>query len=275
MNKQLGIPILDDHIHIDPRNGRGIDAARDFMQAGGTHICLVTKPSWSYGVYPSRGTDFIPVFQETIQIARQITDIGVTAFPILGVHPAEIGLLSERLGLGMAAEVMKDGLTCAASFVNEGEAVAIKSGRPHYPVDQQTLTASHDILSHALKLGKECGCAVQIHAETGPCADVIGMAERVGMDPTRVVKHFGSLDSPLVSSLMAKNDGIISLARSKRYCTMESDFMDENSRPGAVLGPRSVPRFSKRYLSEGTLSEDDLYHIHEELPERVYGISID
>ena len=51
--KPPAIPITDDHIHIDPLNGRGIEAAKDFQRSGGTHIFLVTKPSWSSGVEPS------------------------------------------------------------------------------------------------------------------------------------------------------------------------------------------------------------------------------
>ena len=47
--KLSGIPITDDHIHIDPANGRGIEAAKDFRRSGGTHIFLVSKPSWSFG----------------------------------------------------------------------------------------------------------------------------------------------------------------------------------------------------------------------------------
>ena len=46
--KNPDIPITDDHIHIDPRNGRGLAAARDFQRAGGTHLFMVSKPSLSF-----------------------------------------------------------------------------------------------------------------------------------------------------------------------------------------------------------------------------------
>ncbi|HNS83319.1 MAG TPA: hydrolase TatD, partial [Methanolinea sp.] len=45
-------PITDHHIHLDPRNGRGIDAAKDFRRSGGTHLFLVSKPSSSFGILP-------------------------------------------------------------------------------------------------------------------------------------------------------------------------------------------------------------------------------
>src|SRR5512137_2755651 len=62
-------PVTDDHIHIDPLNGRGIEAAKDFLRAGGTHLFLVSKPSWSLQVYPSCGADYSRVFDETLRVA--------------------------------------------------------------------------------------------------------------------------------------------------------------------------------------------------------------
>jgi len=267
-------PILDDHIHIDPRNGRGVEAVKDFSRAGGTHICLVSKPSWSLGVNPVCGQDFQAVFDETLAVARQIEEAGVRVFPILGVHPAEITMLTPRLSREEAVRVMQEGLTCAAGYVREGRAVGLKSGRPHYEVPPGIMDASNRVLGHALVLSSELGCALQIHAETGPCSDVFRMAESVGMDPSRVVKHYGSPDTPLTPSLMAKHEDIPSLCQEGRAFTMESDYMDENSRPGAVIGPKSVPRFTFRMLQNGEIHEDDLYRIHQQTPERVYGVDI-
>ena len=53
-------PVTDDHIHIDPVNGRGMEAARDFLRAGGTHLFLVSKPSWSLSVQPGIGHGLCP-----------------------------------------------------------------------------------------------------------------------------------------------------------------------------------------------------------------------
>ena len=71
--------------------------------------------------------------------------------------------------------------------------------------------------------------------------DIADMARNAGFPTERVVKHYGSPDTPLHPSLIAKHEAIPQLARERRAFTMESDFMDENSRPGAVIGPKSVP----------------------------------
>ena len=274
MNRVPQYPITDDHIHLDPVNGIGIEAAKEFQRAGGTHLFVVSKPSWSHGIAPSRGEDYRPVFEATLSMVRDARDLGLGAFAVLGVHPAEISRLSEQMPLSRAAGVMQEGLILAAEYVRRGEAVALKSGRPHYPVEPPVWEASQSVLRHTLSLGSECGCAVQIHAESGPCADVVEMAQEEGMDPGRVVKHFATPETPLVPSLIARHEMIPTLCRGRRAFTMESDYMDERSRPGAVIGPKSVPRFTLRLLTTGEITEEDIWRIHAETPSRVYGVDI-
>lgn len=272
--KSPPVPITDDHIHIDPVNGRGIEAAKDFFRAGGTHLFLVSKPSWSLGVYPTTGTDYAAVFDETVRIAGLVAETGVVAFPVLGVHPAEIGRLAERMTLREAADLMMAGLDSAAQYVRDGKAVALKSGRPHYPVDTKVMAVSNEVLAHALFLAADCSCALQIHAESGPCDDVVTMARAAGVPVERVVKHYATPDTPLHPSFIAKIEGIPEMVRQGRRFTLESDYMDENSRPGAVIGPKSVPRYTKKLLEDGLITTDDCFRIHAENVRRVYGVEI-
>jgi TatD-related deoxyribonuclease len=268
-------PVTDDHIHIDPKNGRGLEAAKDFSRAGGTHLFLVSKPSWSLGVEVSSGADYTEVYTETLRVAEMVRGIGITVFPVLGVHPAEMSRLTQRMSLKDATELMIAGLDCAAAYVRDGKAVALKSGRPHYEVSPEVLAASNEVLAHALQLAAECSCALQIHAETGPCADVVEMAGAAHIPVERVVKHYGSPDTPLHPSLIAKHEALPQLIHEHRRFTMESDFMDENSRPGAVIGPKSVPRYTNQLIAAGKMSVDDCFFIHAETVEKVYGVTVD
>ena len=90
----------------------------------------------------------------------------------------------------------------------------------------------------------------------------------------RVVKHYGSPDTPLHPSLIAKHEAIPQMSLERRVFTMESDFMDENSRPGAVMGPKSVPRYTHQLLKDCLITEDDCFRIHAETIDRVYGVRI-
>lgn len=272
--KSPEFPITDDHIHIDPVNGRGIEAIKDFFRAGGTHIFLVSLPSWTLGIHPTTGKDYIRVFDETLRVAELVKETGVVVFPVLGVHPAEITRLMERMSLTEAASVMQGGIDCAARYVQEGRAIALKSGRPHYEVNPEILAASNGVLTHALTCAADCGCALQIHAETGPCNDIVEMSRNAGVPVDRVVKHYASPDTPLHPSLIAKHEGIPGLVKSGRSFTMESDYMDSNERPGAVIGPKSVPRYTNQLLATGIMTQDDCYRIHVETVEKVYGVTV-
>src|SRR4030042_262716 len=40
----MPIPILDNHIHLEPFRGRNVDAVRDFERQGGTHLIISHLP---------------------------------------------------------------------------------------------------------------------------------------------------------------------------------------------------------------------------------------
>ena len=270
-----GMPVTDDHIHIDPLNGRGIEAAKDFRRAGGTHLFLVTKPSWSSGIAPVTGEEYRDVYARTLAIAEEVRAVDLSVFVIMGVHPAEITRLAERMSLAEAEAVMCRGLAVAAGFVENGDAVAIKSGRPHYPVDKEVWDASNRVLAFALDLARDAGCAIQLHAESGPCSDIPDLARKAGIPVFRVVKHYASPDTPLTPSMIATSEAIPEMAREGRLFTMESDYMDESSRPGAVIGPKSVPRITRKLLESGAITVEDAERIHRITPEKVYGVEIE
>jgi TatD-related deoxyribonuclease len=270
-----GMPVTDDHIHIDPVNGRGIEAAKDFRRAGGTHLFLVTKPSWSGGITPVTGEEYREVYARTLAIAEEVRAVGLAVYVIMGVHPAEITRLAERMSLAEAEAVMCRGIEIAAGFVKRGDAVALKSGRPHYPVDTDVWDASNRVLAFALDMARDAGCALQIHAESGPCSDIPYLARKAGIPTFRVVKHYASPETPLTPSMIATSDAIPEMAREGRLFTMESDYMDESSRPGAVIGPKSVPRITRKLLESGAITVEDAERIHRITPEKVYGVEIE
>ena len=53
---------------------------------------------------------------------------------------------------------------------------------------------------------------------------------------------------------------------------METDYLDDRGRPGAVLGPKTVPRRTLEFLDKGIFSEEDAYRIHQDTVEGLYGI---
>ena len=128
--KPPAIPITDDHIHIDPVNGRGIEAAKDFRRSGGTHIFLVSKPSWSFGVEPSSGEDYREVFLATLCVADMVRETGLVVYPVLGIHPAEINRLAARMSLEEAEKVRQESAAGSEESVAAGYLPRSVSLRP-------------------------------------------------------------------------------------------------------------------------------------------------
>ncbi|WP_144904002.1 TatD family hydrolase [Halobellus captivus] len=273
--EDLGTPVLDNHLHLDPVRGRGLDAVRDFVHLGGTHLLVVNKPSWHLGVEPESGADFRPVFETTCDVVREASEIlPGRAWPVLGVHPGLVSRLVDERDFSPeeASELMRAGLDQAAEFVRAGDALAVKSGRPHYEVTDAVWDASNEVMKHAFELGADLDCAVQLHTEAADdLTEVAGWAEDRGLPSHQVVKHYagGTLAGP-TPSVMSEKDRLAVAADSGEPFLMETDFVDDPDRPGAVLGPKTVPRRVRWLLDDER--GDAVERAHVETPKRVYGI---
>ncbi|QCW02217.1 TatD family hydrolase [Natrinema pallidum] len=268
-------PVVDDHLHLDPDAHRGIDAVRDFARVGGTHLLVVNKPSWHLGVDAETGADFRTVFERTIEIVDEAaSELEGDAWPVLGVHPGLITRLVDDRGFDPeeARDLMQAGIDVAAEYVDSGAALALKSGRPHYEVDDDVWAASNAVMRRAFEHGAELDCAVQLHAEASEdMTEVADWAADAGMPSHRVVKHYagGRLEGP-TPSVMADKDRLRTAAERGEPFLMETDYIDDPDRPGAVLGPKTVPRRVRWLLENGF--EVAVRMAHVETPKRVYGI---
>jgi TatD-related deoxyribonuclease len=268
-------PVLDDHCHLDPVGGRGAEAAEAFAEAGGTHLMVLNKPSWHL-VEP--GTDeaiFREGFELTVEVVAAASErLPGRAWPVLGVHPALISTLIDEEGYAPAeaAAVMQTGLDVAAEFVADGAAVALKSGRPHYEVDEQTWAASNDVMCHAFDLAADLDCAVQLHAEgSEDMRTVAEWATERGLPAEKVLKHYsgGRLAGPTKSVIAHREEIEVAVEEGDPFM-LETDFLDDPERPGAVLGPKTVPRRTRWMAEQGW--EDALECAHVETPAAVYDV---
>lgn len=273
------LPILDNHMHLNP-NGRCFEAIKEFAYLGGTHVVLVSLPPWSIGIEINRAEDYIQAFDKVLKIGRRVEEY-VKVFYVIGVHPAELTRYYVRLGLKRCVEVMKGGLEIACKYVEKGLAVGLKSGRPHYQVEQKLWHASNQIMQYSFELAKDVGCAVQLHTESltpQTIEEITCMARNAGLTSYKVIKHFSP---PMIKiferkgmfpSVLAKKDAIQKALSEGTRFMMETDYMDDPSRPGSVLGPKTVPRKTRQLIPEW--GEDVFWKIHKENPEKVYGVEI-
>jgi len=273
------IPILDNHVHLDPFKGRHVDAVKDFEKLGGTHIIISHMP------YEERPVKSIDDFRESYDITialkeRVNAETSVRAHATVGPYPAELIALKKTHGLQRAKEIMMEALDLAGDYVREGKALAIgEVGRPHFPVSPEIWEASNEILSHAMRTAKETGCAIVLHTESATpeiMKELAEMARKVGLDAARVVKHYcAPLILPeenhgLMPSVLASKEAIdVALGKGLRFM-METDFLDDPRRPGAVLNITTVPKRTNQLIQKGAMTPDDAFHIHNDNPRRTY-----
>jgi len=272
--------ITDDHMHL--YNHLRLKALEEFKKAGGTHVFLVSLLSKCYDVKPETGKDFKKIFDSHVNLVEKANKI-VRAYAILAVHPAEITILGGRLGFRRAAEVMKEALDLAAKYVEEGKAIAIKSGRPHYKVSEEVWQLSNEVMLHAFEIAKDVGCAVQLHTESYSregLEEIAKIADKAGIRREKVVKHFAPPNIKefeevgVFPSVIAMGDNVLNAAKQGTRFTVETDYIDDVKRPGAVLGPKTVPKKVKELLKHG-FGEELVYKICVENVERVYGVEIE
>jgi TatD-related deoxyribonuclease len=275
-------PILDNHIHLQP-SGRNVEAVLDFQKAGGTHLIVSHLPHKGYKVNtPEHFKTQFEITLEMVKLARKQTDVKI--FVTLGPYPVQLIRMTEHMPITLAVDVMKAAMDIAGDYVKEGKAIALgEIGRPHFPVSDEIINASNGIMRYGMEIAKDIGCAVVLHTESGTpnvCKDLAKMADGVGFPKERLVKHYSPpIITPqenhgLFPSVLASKKNIeASVPKGLRFM-METDYLDDPRRPGAVLGIKTVPKRSKTLLDSNLLSEEDLFVIHKENPEKVYGITI-
>jgi len=271
------IPIFDNHVHLQ-RHGRYRDAVKEFVVKGGTGFMLVNLP-------PDASVDspdyFVEMYEEACAIRDGARGMGAGILLAVGPYPVTLLEMSERLGLEEAEEKMMKGVELAAEYVMDGRADAIgEVGRPHFQVREEIVEASNRIMMHSMKEALRADCAVIIHSEDATPAhlkEIAAMAVRTGMGTGRVVKHHCSdligeeENSGIFPSVKATREFIISSAEKGRRFLMETDYLDDLKRPGAVLGIGTVPKRTLELLRLGIISEEDAWQIHYENTCAIYG----
>lgn len=261
-----------------------MEALKDFHRAGGTHVVLCHQP---YAEVPiGSREDFARSYQITLRLTEmgnEGTEVGV--FACVGPYPVLLIGLADRFGLPRAIEIMKGGMEEAQRLVLERKAVAIgEIGRPHFPVSAEIMEASNDIMRYGMELAREASCPVVLHTESADpavMADLARIADGAGLHRDKVIKHYSpplvleEENHGLFPSVLASKPAIKeALSKGDRF-VMETDFLDEPSRPGAVMNINTVPKRTKAYLASGLLTEERSMRIHKDNPERLYGVSIE
>jgi TatD-related deoxyribonuclease len=270
---------VDHHCHLSP-HGEGVAAARRFRAAGGTHLFLATQ---NYrGEVPRSLDDYAEQFRATEELAHAVTlATGVIVYPVLAPYPIDLVQAAPLLGVAGALDLQRSALDLAGRWVRERRAVALgEVGRAHFPVPADVGTAIEEAFRHALRVARESGCPAVVHSEdldAAGYARVAQLARDVGLAPERVVKHYARARLPAEArvgvppSYLAKRELVREVIEDPAPWFLETDFLDDPKRPGAVLDLATVPRRAAAVAERGSAEADRLWRPFSESVERVYG----
>ncbi|MGP8078766.1 MAG: TatD family hydrolase [Thermoplasmata archaeon] len=274
-----GLPVVDHHCHLSP-DGEGVRAAARFRTAGGTHLFLATQ---NYARRPlTTLEDYERQFEMTESLARKVKEeVGVVVYPVVAPYPIDLLEAAPLLGVPGALALHRAALDLAGRWVREKRAVALgEVGRPHFAVAPALEEAGSEAFGHALEVARDVDCPVVVHsADLDPPAyrRIAGEAERAGVPVGKVVKHYArhriapADASGIVPSYLARRELVRAVAGDPAPWFLETDFLDDPSRPGAVLDLETVPRRARMIAEETDGGGERLWGPFVESVERVYG----
>jgi len=281
-------PITDDHFHLN-RAGRFLDAAQDFKRAGGTDLVLVHCPDFRAPPVDLEGHR--TAYADTVAMAAEVrAAVNLDVRVVLGPHPAafahqfEAWSVDGEAGRARAVEAYESSIEAAVECIDEGLAHAVgEVGRPHWKVSDEVWGLSNELLSSTMARAAREGFALQLHVEGESEAtypDLALMADRAGLARDRLVRHYAPPDvrdsatHGIVPSVLCGKGALPvlldTMAEASGGFLLETDHMDDPRRPGAVLGPKTVPKRTKQLIDAG-VDDEVLYRTHVDLPERLYG----
>lgn len=244
------LPVVDHHCHLSP-TGEGIGAARRFRDAGGTHLFLTTQNYTGAPISSLAG--YRAQYETTEQLAHRIeSELGVRVYPVIAPYPVDLVAQVEKLGAPAAIGLQSEALELAGRWVEDQRAVALgEVGRPHFPVPAGLSEPVDTVLRKALEVARDVGCPAVLHTEelsADGFRELVGVAASVAFPVGRLVKHYHREVLPaaeylgMIPSYVARRETVARALTTPGPWFLETDFLDDPARPGAVLDLATVPR---------------------------------
>lgn len=261
--------VFDNHCHANEHTGLGAEeVVKRFKRSGGRGIIFVALLTWSIGGVPGDRDWVVRLYEHTVKNAQIARAHSLISSAVVGVHPAEcIRLLESGWGPRSVLEFMKWTVDLAARYVAEGKAVGFgEYGRPHWEAPQAYREICDEVVEYAIARARDVGAVVHLHLERRGAATVESVAEiarRAGARELQVITHHVeplsaalARERGLMPSVPAGRRGELELAlRLPPIYLVESDYIDDNARPGAVIPPWSLASKLRRAVETGAASE--------------------
>ena len=282
-----GIPISDAHCHVNPGGLGGFKIASKFRVAGGWFIALVSLPPHYYG-YDLSTEGMLKAIDSHVAECRRAREAGIKVACIAGMHPAVIDRLVRVVGPARAGEAVSRAER-VIKYLRELRRRGVidgfgEFGRPHYKTLPESVVANEVILTKVFEVMEDEGGVIHLHLEQGGALTVHSvhtMLRGYNVRPEKVVFHhstvkmIGEAVKHHYAATLTGRRGLIkaaSRACTNAYCMIESDYIDDPSRPGAVMYPWEIAEEVSAVISEDGSTADAVVRMLVDNVVRVYDL---
>ncbi len=279
--------IADSHMHTNPVRGMGAGTiAERFKASGGWFAAIVGLSPWSYGFEPPSFEAYMKTAEIVMSQCREAAEKGLKVKCFTGFHPADVDRLIDkyRLKPEKVLELGLDVVSKLKEMCSKGLVDGIgEVGRQHYRTGAERVSIAEAVMSEALMAVEE-GCMVQLHLEqsgevTVTTIDrlyrILGLPESLKRN---VIFHHASLKVAGAAYKLGYSSSLPGIPRllehaafnSEPVYMVESDFIDNPSRPGVVVYPWVMADKIRELAAKG--AHEWAYKVNVDNVVRVYGV---
>ena len=271
--------VYDNHLHLN-YDGDFLNSVKRFVKEGGNfiNICNLPKMDNPYNI-----EYFREQYEKTMKISKLVKEnFNIHVLITIGPYPVDFIKSEEKLGFENAYDLFIKAIDLALEYIKDNKANALgEIGRPHFHVEKIIMDYSNKMLEYAMHEASKYKIPVILHTESATrelFAELSTIAERAGMEKMKVIKHFSppfileDENFGIFPSVISSRENVKEAMKKGTRFFLETDFLDNPSRPGAVLDITSVPR---RYRMMENLDREFFKKYVEDVEEnlkKIYGI---
>ena len=282
-----GILVSDAHCHANPRGLGASEVAARFRGAGGWFLALVSLPPHYYG-FDLSIEGMLKAIDVHVKECESARRSGIKVACIAGLHPAVIDRLVKAVGTARADEVLSR-VDRVLKYLKELKRRGAidgfgEFGRPHYKTLPESVVVNEVVLTKVFEIAEEVGGVIHLHLEQGGALTVRSvhmMLQGYSIEPRRVIFHHSTLKMITEASkygysatFTGRREVIKAVSRAciNAACMVESDYIDDPSRPGVVMYPWEIQQEVDSVLREASVSEDLINRILIDNVVKVYDV---
>ena len=272
---------------MNPVKGLGArEVARRFKASGGWFIALVALSPTAYGIEEVNVEAYVKTAMLHSEECRRARGEGLQVYCLSGFHPAEVDKLIDRGGL-KPLEVLELGFRVIeelSKLIDMGVIDGIgEVGRQHYKTSSERVLVASMILEKAIEVSRDKGFIVHMHLEqageaTVELVDVI--TRRLNADRSRLVFHHADPRIVVEASKKGYPSTLPGIPKLLEYAVenmepvfmVESDYLDDPKRPGAVVYPWEMSSYIQKLASQSEGFKEKMYKVNVDNIVKTYGV---